>query len=221
MSVTNLYTTRNLVRQAFRKIGIAGIGEDLAGEDYAQGLIELNMMLKSWQARGLCRWLRATQSVTLTTAASYTMNPVRPMTVDSVRFKKNGVETPLTHMTGEEYDSLPIKTTTGIPTSYFYDRQREDARLYIWPVLAAATGETLEITYTREIEDVTPDTAVVDVPGEWWEAVVYGLAARLADTYEVQSDRVAQRASQLLFDAMAFDREESVYFGETAPYSAY
>ena len=214
MAVTGLYTTRDIVEQAFIKLGIGGIGEDISGEEYRQGLIELDMMLKGWQNRGLCRWLRATQTVTLTTAASYTLNPKRPLSIESVRIKVNGIETPLTRMTAEEYDNLPQKTSTGRPSTYFYDRQRENALLYVWPVLAAANGETLEIAYTREIDDLRTGSATIDLPGEWWETVVYNLASRLADTFEVQADRVTARAELMLRDALAFDREESLFWGE-------
>lgn len=214
MAVTGLYTTRDIVEQAFIKLGIGGSNEDVSGEDYRQGLIELDMMLKGWQNRGLCRWLRATQSVALTTAASYTLNPVRPLSIENVRIKVNGIETPLTRMTGEEYDNLPLKTATGRPTMYFYDRQREDARLYVWPVLPVANGETLQISFTREMSDVRQVSATIDLPGEWWETVVYNLASRLADTFEVQADRVTARAEAMLRDALAFDREESLFWGD-------
>jgi hypothetical protein len=214
MSVTGLYTARDIVTQAFRKVGIGGIGEEVAGEEFEQGLMELDMMLKNWQSRGMCRWLRAVQTVPLTTAASYTLNPVRPMTIDGVRIKVGGIETPLTPMTGEEYDTLPQKTSTGRPSTYFYARQREDARLYVWPVLAAANGETLEVTYTREIADIRSPANNVDLPGEWWEVVVYNLASRLSDTFSLQNDRVTARAEMMLRDALAFDREASVFFGE-------
>lgn len=219
MAVTGTYTVRQIIDLAASKIGLKPPGQALAGEEFAIALDELNLMLKGWQNRELRRWLRATQTVTLTTAASYTLDPVRPLMVDSVRFKTGGIETPMTAMTADEYDSLPQKTSTGRPSTYFYDRQREAALLYVWPVLASASGETLEITYTREIEDVTSGTDVIDVPGEWWEVTVYQLASRLADTFEIDASnpavsRTIQRAEMLLSDALAFDREGSLFFGE-------
>ena len=85
--------------------------------------------------------------------------------------------------------------------------------LYIWPVLASATAETIQFTYDRELEDITLVSETLDVPGEWWETVVYSLAARLIETYGLPNPLVTQRAEMLLFDALAFDREGSVFFG--------
>lgn len=215
MAVTQTYTNLDICTDALKKIGITAQDEDAEAYDIATAKRALNRMLKAWQNKDIEIWTKAKQSVTLTTAASYTMSPVRPLSVDQVNYKNtSGIETPMIRMTREEYDSLPKKNTTGIPTSYYYDRQREDALIYVWPVMASATTESLEITYTREIEDVNLDN-VADLPAEWYDAAVYGLAARLADDYNIndaRAMRVIQRAEQLKDDALSYDREQSVFF---------
>ena len=70
--------------------------------------------------------------------------------------------------------------------------------------------------HEREFEDQTDLTAVPDVPGEWWDAVVYGLAARLADDYGKNVPNVVARAEEELRLALSADREGSIYFGEPA-----
>lgn len=213
MAVTATDTARDLIGDALRKIGVVAIDEPMNADQAAAGLRALNRMLKSWQNKGYCTWAKATQSVTLTTAISYTLNPKRPLEILSCRFKQGGVERPMLPFTRDEYDSLPVKTSTGSPTTFHYDRQREDAVLYIWPGMASVNGETLEITYTRELEDLDL-ASQVDVPGEWYDATVYGLAARMADDYDVNSPNVVGRAEMELRDALAFDREGSVWFHE-------
>ncbi len=213
MAVTATDTARDLIGDALRKIGVVAIDEPMNADQAAAGLRALNRMLKSWQNKGFCTWAKASQSVALTTDSSFRLNPARPLEILSCRFTQNGVERPMLSFTRDEYDSLPVKTSQGTPTTFHYDRQREDARLYVWPVMASVNGETLEITYTRELEDTTLD-APVDVPGEWYDAVVYGLAARLADDYTVAAGNVIARAEAELRDALAFDREGSVWFHE-------
>ncbi len=213
MAVTATDTARDLIGDALRKIGVVAIDEPMNADQAAAGLRALNRMLKSWQNKGFCTWAKASQSVELTTDSSFTLKPARPLEILSCRFTQNGVERPMLSFTRDEYDSLPVKTSQGTPTTFHYDRQREDARLYVWPVMASVNGETLEITYTRELEDTTLD-APVDVPGEWYDAVVYGLAARLADDYTVAAGNVIARAEAELRDALAFDREGSVWFHE-------
>lgn len=213
MATTSTETARSIIGDALRKIGVVAMDEEMTADQAAHGLRALNRMLKSWQNKGYSVFAKASQSVTLTTAASYTLNPVRPLEILSCRFRQNGIDRPLLQFTRDEYDSLPLKTSTGTPTSFYYDRQREAAVLYVWPVMAAVDGETLQITYTREFEDMGL-TDVIDVPGEWYDAVVYGLAARLSDDFLAPSPNVVARAEVELRDALAFDREGSVWFHE-------
>jgi hypothetical protein len=214
MAVTGTLTVLEAVTDAYRESGIIGMEESPDSSEITFGMKMLNRMLKSWQSRGYNLWTRATQSVALTTAASYSMSPVRPVRIHSVRYKSGSIETPMEKLTANEYDTLPDKTTTGTPTTWFYDKQREAALLYIWPLLSAASGQTLEITYEREIEDVDDKGAVLDVPGEWWDAVVYGLGERLTVALNVQNQGIAQMARDALFIALADDQEESIFFGE-------
>lgn len=214
MATTSTHTTRDIATAALRKSGITSIGDAAGAEDMALALGALNRMLKAWQNSGPNLWAYKTMSLALTTAASYTLSPIRPLSVISARLKRGGIETPMGQMTRTGYDELPLKTSTGLPTSFYYDRQREAAKFYVWPVLATAAGQTVEITYVREMEDVAEGDQV-DVPGEYWDCVVYGLAARLVDDYSITGEvasRIIGRAEAELRDARAFDREGSVFF---------
>jgi hypothetical protein len=216
MPVAGNYTARDLITAALRKIGVVAEGEQANADQIETGLRTLDRMLKAWQNRGYLVWSITEITVPLTTAATYVMAPPRPMRIMSARLRRAGIDTPMQEFTRQEYDALPLKQAKGLPTCYYYDRQREAATLTVWPVLAAANGEEIRVTCEREIEDVTDLNAPVDVPGEWWEAVVYGLASRLADDYGVTADRIVLRAEAALFEARAADREGSVWFGHAA-----
>ena len=87
----------------------------------------------------------------------------------------------------------------------------EASQRLMWPVLAAATTETVELTIEAEIEDpAQADT--LDVPTEWYEATVYGLAARLSDDYAVNNPRILAIAADALATARAAEDDESVFF---------
>lgn len=211
MAATATETARTVISDALRKIGVVALNMPMTAEQADHGLRALNRMLKAWQNKGYQVFATSSQSVTLTTSAVYTLDPVRPLQILSCRFKQGQIERPMVAMTRDEYDTLPIKTTQGAPTMFYYDRQREAARLYVWPVMASVAGETLEITQIREAEDMTLGSAV-DIPGEWYDAAVYGLAARLADDYVIQAPTVIARAEKELADALAFDRDGSIWF---------
>lgn len=212
MSTTGRKNAGDLVKAAFRTIGVLAADEALEAPDFEVGLDTLNLMLKEWQNHRYNLWTVAEATLTLTTAASYTLDPARPIRIHGARFVGTSSETPMTEMTRADYDALPVKTSTGVPTQFYYDRQREDARFYVWPVLAVAAGETVKLTCEREIDDMAEMSSPADVPGEWWSAVVYNLADRLADPYERNVPRVTARAQMLLDLALSSDAEESVFF---------
>jgi len=213
MATTDVKTVRQIITQALRKAGIVAFGDDAEAEEAEAARDELELMLKGWQNKGYNLWTKTAMSMPLTTAAAHTLTPVRPLRILSARFKRSGTETPMESMTRDEYDNLPVKSSTGQPTQFYYDRQREAAVFYVWPIMASVSGETLEITYDREVDDVSDIGAEIDVPGEWWDAVVYSLAARMNETVPTnQGTLIAARAEQLLTEAGAFDREGSVYF---------
>lgn len=219
MSITGQSSVREIVTAALRKIGVVAIDEAPGAEAFALATAQLNRMMKSWQSRGYFRWTYASVSVPLTTAAQYDVNlgdPVefgdKPLRIINMRLKRGGNEIPMRRMTRDEYDYIPDKTSKGIPTQYYVDRQREQMLVYVWPVLAATNGETLEITYEREITDVETDQRHIDLPYEWYDAAVYGLAARLADDFMVSAPNVVARAQVEFSNAMAGDQEESVFF---------
>lgn len=210
MAISGTYTNRNLVHAALRKVGVIGQHEAATGEQYVEALEALWRMLKSWQNQGHNLWLVDYATVPLTTSSTYALDPA-PFDVQSVRFKSGGIETPMRRMTRGEYDSIPQKSSSGIPTGYYFDKRKEGATLLVWPSLAVVSGQELSLTVVREIED-TESEAEADVPAEWYDAVIYGLAARLADDYQIDPMTYVFRAEREFRDASANDQEDSVYF---------
>lgn len=211
MAITGTMTNHLICQQALRKIGVLAIDEEATADDMANALIGLDRLLKSWQNRGYAIWCVTSETVTATTDRTFVLAAGRPLDIHSIRLNRSGIETPMTRMDRESYDNLPQKGSAGVPTQFYFDRQRDSGTVYVWPVLSALNGETFEVTYVREIEDAEPSTQV-DAPTEWYEAVVYGLAARLADDYGISSNGVIARAEEELRIAEGADREGSVYF---------
>jgi hypothetical protein len=182
MAVTATSTARELINDALYKAGLLDIGEDAPADISEVARRELNRMLKAWQAAsGL--WSRTTQVVTVTNATqSYALaSPARPLRVLSARFRRGGIDTPMQMLTREEYEDLPVKASVGLPTCFYFQRLREQATLFVWPVLAVANGETIRLNVEREVEDIAAPGDAVDVPAEWYDAVLYGLASRMCE----------------------------------------
>lgn len=214
MAVTGTTTVREVITDALLAIGSSTLGQSPAAEEMALGIRHLNRLMKQWQGEGNLRGLIATQSLTLTTAASYTLDPIRPARILNARYKANSIELPMIELGRQEYDELPTKDTTGVPTQFYYDKQNEASLFYIWPVMSAVTTETIEITYEREFEDIASANDIIDIAFEWQNAVILNLALSLAHTFGEADKRMAIRAdAKEAFDsAMGNDAEDSVYF---------
>ena len=215
MAVTGTQTVRDIITDALLDLEVGSIGDEADATLAAHAVRVLNRVMKAWQLDDAApSFLKASQSLPLTTAASYTLSPERPIRILSARFKRSGTEIPMIRLTRDDYDNLPVKTTTGTPTQFYYDRQKEDALFYVWPVLATAAGETVEITYEREFKDVEINDNI-DLPGEWWDVAVLQTASRLVHAYgsEAAKQSIPMRAEMALNKALGAAVDgESVYF---------
>lgn len=204
---------QDMIIDAYREINVVGYDEAMDANQAVRGQSLLYRMLQSWQTDSHL-WLASTQTVTLTTAASYTLD-TRPVRAHSARLLRDGIYTPMCRLTRQEYLDLPQRTSTGVPTSWYLDQRHASAILYIWPVLAAADGEQVELEVEDAITEPLLRGGTLEVPDEWREAVVLNLAERLS--YGAERSRVYPelpgRAREALFLARASDREGSVFFG--------
>lgn len=206
---------RQIIQFALEKINIVAKGEAMEVHQTDAAMRELNMMLKEFMPYpGL--WRRKQGFVNLVNdTAAYSLTP-RPYRVLDMRFRQaSGIDIPMTELTAEEYYDLPLKTTNGIPTQWYFDPQQATSTVYVWPVLKTVTTQTLRVTYQRYIEDVDDLDENIDIAVEWLSTLGYNLAARCADDYGRSGphiDRIIARAAQL-FDAMiTFDQPSIIRF---------
>jgi len=216
MTVTATETVRDIVTDALLDIGVSVIGQAVSADDMALGIRHLNRIMKAWNSLGFAKYLSSSQQITLTTSASYTLSPARPSKITTARFVRSGIETPMIELTRAEYDELPNKAATGQPTQFYYDRKAETATFYVWPTLATAAGEVINLSVEREIEDISSENDTIDIPAEWYDAAVRSLAARLVFPYDISDQRgmvLNAAAKDALDTAIASDTEFSVFWG--------
>lgn len=222
----NFTVTRDeLIKAAFRLIGVGHRGESVPADEISDASQALNLMIKAWQADGLQLWKRSEASVTLSAGTStYTLGPTgstviqRPLRIlECVRRNTSNIDVPLNKLSKNEYWGLSNKSSTGTPVSYHYDPQLDNGKLYLWQVPDAATAAeyTVRIVYHLPFEDVDNATDNFDCPVEWLEAIKFGLALRLAPEYGV--DLPAQYRLQKQFDdiydkALTWDVEDTSIF---------
>lgn len=210
-------TAQEIITDALAELGVAEDEEPLQAIDLERGLRALNRMLKAWQADGVMAWTYAEGSVTLTqgdvdyvfgTGGDFTTVPFEIL---DARITRGNSTLPMHRLSREEYFAFPNRTNQGYPTQYFYDRQRASGTLYVWPA-PDATAATVSFTYRRVIMDLDAGANDFDLPQEWHEALVFGLAKRLVGAYSMAGKpaaaRVEQEAERTYLTVKAFDVAE-------------
>ena len=205
---------RDVVTYAFKQLRVARAGEPIDAEDMSDGLEALNLMLKSWQVDMPNLWRQTNGSLPLVAnTASYNM--AAAFRIKSARLRQSGRDIPMHLLTREEYEEIPLKTSTGFPTQYYFDPQRDTGVLYLWPVLGSVSGETVEYTYQRRFYDVdTPDDSI-DLPQEYLMGVGWNLAEALLESYgkaDPTSKRIMAMAARHRNSLQSADREDVVRF---------
>lgn len=175
-------------------------------------------MLKDWGRKGPFLFTKRESSQTLVAnTANYSLSTSKPLRIVEARYRSTATPTsdlPMQPLTRDQYFQLPNKTSTGTPTTFYFDPQVSGGTLYIWPVLSSATTESVVYTYQRRIEDIDSLNNNLDIPQEWLGTCGYALAARLLDDYGI-ADQVAQRilarSEEMLQEARDFEREEFLF----------
>lgn len=183
---------------------------------------------------GTIHWTTGTVSGTTITLASalddsatsgarviaYANKIVRPLKILSARRYNfdSALDTPLMEMDRVEYREMPNKATEATPTSYFYDRRggaNTSGLLYVWPE-PSSVEDAVKFTFARPVQDFSAAGDDPDLPQEWIDTLIYNLALRLADDYDVPDSkyvRIEKMANQLLGQMQWHEQElESVSF---------
>lgn len=186
--------------------------------DMARANRRLNMIAKGWQGRSLGLWLNKIGTLTLTAnKQSYNLGPggdlviTKPLSIlEARRVDTDGNELLMTPMSRMEYMQLPLKSSSGEVTQYYYDRQLTTGTLYVWPIEADLTA-VIKFTYRAVIEDFVDIDNTPDFPQEWYSALHWNLALELCPAYQVPPQRrneIKEMAVMWLEAAAGFDREQ-------------
>lgn len=204
-----------IVTAALRKLRVLGEGEVATAGQMTTGLQALNVMIKGWQGRYVHLWQRTEGTLTLTAdQQSYTFGSggdfgVRALRIEDVRAVVSSTEIPMCRMSRDEYFGLPLKSSNGTPTQFYYDPQITTGKLYIWPV-PSGSSTSLKFTYVRQFEDFDAETNDPDFPQEWLQPAIYNLAVELAPEYKPEiPSSVAALAIQHLDTMEGFDTEQA------------
>lgn len=223
---TNFSVSRNdIINRALGLLGVIPQGGTVS--DYTDAALALNLMIKAWMADGLQLWSLTSYNVPLTAGVnSYriglgqTVNIPKPLKIQQAynRNLTSLIDIPMRILTLQEYNMLGNKSVSGNPIQINYRPLGYYGDLYVFPTPTSveASNNVIVIHYQRPFEDFDSSTDEPDFPQEWFDALAYGLACRLAPAYGIPIQERKQLWNEMTIikqEAMNFGLEEgSLYF---------
>jgi hypothetical protein len=219
-SYTFTQTRDDIIKRALRLIGALAQGETPTTDQVTEAAIALNGLVKAWEADGMPLWAITQKTLTLVSGQStYTVTTPKPLKVLQAwnHNTTSNVDVPMRVITKQEYNILGNKTSTGNPIQLYYDPRRDSGEFHLFPVPSTVEQAANTIQYVCQIpfEDFNASTDNPDFPQEWYDAVTYGLACRLAPEYGLPiADRKTlwQEMTIIKQDALNFGLEEGSLF---------
>ena len=217
---TNFSVTRDdIIKRSLRLLGVLAQGETPTADQVTEAAFALNSLVKAWEADGMPIWALKTTTVPLVAGQSVysigltkNVNTPKPLKVIQAwnHSTTSSVDIPMRVITKQEYNILGNKTSSGNPIQCYYEPLIDYGNLYVFPVPATtdATNNTISIVYQRPFEDFDTSTDTPDFPQEWYDAVAYGLACRLAPEYGVPSD-----SRKMLWQEMTIIKQDALNYG--------
>jgi hypothetical protein len=176
----------DLVLNAYGRIGLKRA--ELTQQHMADAATEANFVQVEMASRQPNLWMSELYTVALVSGtATYTLpaRMISPMAVYLTITPSGGTAADriLMPISTFEYAALPVKTQTGTPSQYWYNRQVAP-QITLWPVPDDAATYTLNLQILSQPQDASiPNGVTPQLPFRWLDAFTAALAARLADIY--------------------------------------
>lgn len=188
MSTSGTYTFNpslgELTVYAYQLIGVRPTA--LLQEHIDVARTATNMMFTRWSNQGVNLWqVDLIQTPLVQGTATYSVDSSVVVMLDAfIRTTTGSTQTDriILPISRTEYASYPNKIQQGFPTTFWFDRLLSPT-VTLWPV-PDGTQTYLEYYAVRRLQDANMNgTQQLDVPPIWLEAMIYGLAYRLAQIW--------------------------------------
>lgn len=208
-----------IINAALRKLAVLSGGSSPEAYEITNAAETLNAMIKSFQVDGMPVWKMNTYSFTTvantpsyTIGSGQTLNTSAPLKIVQA-WRNQGTDSsnvPMNVYTNYNYNLLPSTTTAGTPVNLYYQPKAQTGIISLWPT-PLDTSNTIYIRYQDMYQDMTSASDDIDFPPYWTEALIYGLAWRLAPEYGVPTQDRADIKNEALYfknEALSFGTEE-------------
>jgi len=186
---------------------------------------EINLLFVEWSNKQVNLWKVVQGTIPLVAGtAIYSVPPQTVLLLDAYittnagsQFGQNNRY--VTQFSRTEFASLSNPNTPGPPTQYWFDRLISPTVTF-WPVPDSNGPYTFGYFRVDQVQDANlPNAETPDVPYLWLDAMVSGLAHRLARTYAPELEAVRKMDAKESWDTAAAQNIEVVNLSLSPPLS--
>ncbi len=178
----NELNIQTIIQRAYQVTGLMNANETAGDPNWAAKFAMaadfLDVELKGLQANAVISRHRIFHTVPVVAGTrTYTIAAASSILdfVGQGMFKVTGsdIETPVSPIDQDVYQSIPDKLSTGTPVSFYFQRG-DTSIVYLWPV--PTDSGTLTIVAHQLIADGTDQSKTVDLERHWTKYLIYQLA---------------------------------------------
>ena len=164
-------------------------------------------------------WARSEYTFTPTTntytiGTGMTLSTPFPVKLLQAFRTESNAKIPLEIVAREDFNILPT-SSNGSPIKINYQSFVNYGTISLWPTPTSTNTATITLVYQRPYQYFTASTETADFPEEWYNAIIYHLAVRLAPEWGVPlPDRqmLLQEAKMYTEDAAMVGQEDGSFY---------
>jgi len=160
-----------VIEEALEMIG----GEATLGNEPKSARRSINLLLQDWQNRGIQLWTIGTTAVNVTTSVtSYVLGEENIDVLEAV-VNRDNIDLQLERISMEEYLKVPRKGQTGRPTQFAVRRERDQSRVFLWPIPENST-DAIKFETVKYFQDVSKSSQTADISRRFYPCLTAGTA---------------------------------------------
>lgn len=198
-------TTKQLINQALRTIGVLASGEEAKPSEVQDAIVYAQQMLGSWANDNLMLHFMIEESLTLSDQRNYTIgyggdfDTSRPTIIKHARIRYSaGLEVPVKISSHNVWAEIGIKDSQESTPNYLYYRPEYPLGKIQFSSVPIA-GDELILTSEKPLADLPSLTSQVTFPPGYDKVIRLGLAIELAPEY---GKSISQEHAALYASAM-------------------
>ena len=178
-------TALDLITDSLADISVQGLEQPVSAEDASFSLRHLNRMLAKWANQAAAMYDTYADQFPLTPGvasyASTLLTQGRPVQWDDVYLTLSGVSYPIEFINNQQYNSIPFKSTSGLPQWCWVNTSWPNTTIVFYPI--PASPYIANFSLRQKVAAPMTLATVISLPPGYEEAIVANLALRLAIPY--------------------------------------